>query len=293
MTRDIWVRHIRYGLETLAAYLAYGFFSLLPVVWASNVGGWLLSRIGPSMGVSRVALKNLSRALPEKSVKEHAGILREMWDNLGRVIAEYPHLRRITATRVEIVGLENLNRARGPAGGIFIGGHIGNWEVGSLVAQRQGIKINVVYRKPNNPWIDGLLRHARGGDNIGHVAKGDKGAREMFTRLRAGETLGILMDQKLTEGIAVPFFGLPALTATAAAQFALKFGCPLLPIRIERLPGVRFRVNIMPPLDISATGDRDADVLRILTQINRQLEDWIRACPSDWLWLHKRWADVG
>lgn len=285
-------RTVRYALETLAVYIIYGFFRLLPVAVASNTGGWLLSRIGPRMGVSRTALRNLARALPEKTPQEHAEIIRGMWDNLGRVIAEYPHLRHIAAERVEIVGAERFDLMRSPAGGIFVGGHIGNWEVGSLVAQQHGINVNAVYRKPNNPWVDSLLRHARGGNDIGHIIKGDKGAREMFTRLRAGETLGILMDQKLTEGVAVPFFGHPALTATAAAQFALKFGCPLLPIVIERLPGVRFRVHIAPPLDITATADRDADIMRILTQINAQLEDWIRARPSDWLWLHKRWPDV-
>jgi KDO2-lipid IV(A) lauroyltransferase len=286
------LRAFRYALETIAVYIIYGFFRLLPVVAASNTGGWILSRIGPRMGASRTALRNLAYALPEKSPQEHADILRGMWDNLGRVIAEYPHLRRIASERVEIVGAEHFDLVRSGAGGIFIGGHIGNWEVGGIVAQQRGIKVNVVYRKPNNPWIDGLLRHARGGQDIGHITKGDKGAREMFTRLRAGETLGILMDQKLTEGIAVPFFGRPALTATAAAQFALKFKCPLLPIRIERLPAARFRVHIAPPLRIDGDGDRDADVLRILTQINAQLEDWIRARPSQWLWLHKRWADI-
>ncbi|MDP2205717.1 MAG: lauroyl acyltransferase [Alphaproteobacteria bacterium] len=286
------LRAMRYALETLGVYIIYGFFSLLPVAAASNTGGWLLSRIGPHMGASRTALRHLARALPEKTPQEHDEILRGMWDNLGRVIAEYPHLRRIAADRVEIVGVERFDLVRGGAGGIFIGGHIGNWEVGGLVARRHGIDVNVIYRKPNNPWIDSLLRHARGGNDIGHVIKGDKGAREMFTRLRGGEALGILMDQKLTEGIAVPFFGHPALTATAAAQFALKFNCPLLPIIIERLPDAHFRVHIAPPLDITATSDRDADILRILTQINRQLEDWIRARPSQWLWLHKRWADI-
>jgi KDO2-lipid IV(A) lauroyltransferase len=285
-------RRVRYVIETLAAYLVYGFFSLLPLTAASNTGGWLLSRIGPRMGASRTALRNLARALPEKTPEEHAKIIKGMWDNLGRVIAEYPHLRQIVAERVEIVGAERFDLVRGGAGGIFVGGHIGNWEVGSLVAQQQGIKVNAVYRKPNNPWVDSLLRHARGGDDIGHITKSDKGAREMFTRLRAGETLGILMDQKLTEGVPVPFFGHPAQTATAAAQFALKFGCPLLPIVIERLPGVRFRVHIAAPLDLTTTADRDADILRILTQINAQLEDWIRARPADWLWLHKRWADI-
>jgi len=285
-------RRFRYALETLAAYLVYGFFRVLPVAVASNTGGWILSRIGPHMGISRTARRNLMRAFPDKGEQEREEILRGMWDNLGRVIAEYPHLRKITAERVEVEGGERFSLVCSGGGGIFFGGHIANWEIGGLTARPYGVRINLVYRKPNNPWVDSLLLHARGGAEIGHVTKSDKGAREMFTRLRAGESLGILMDQKLTEGVAVPFFGYPALTATAAAQFALKFNCPLIPTVAERLPGARFRFRVGPPIDLAPTGDRDADILRILTQINAQLEEWIRARPAEWLWLHKRWPDI-
>lgn len=284
-------RRVRYAFETLAVYIIYGFFRILPLDVASDTGGWILSRLGPRMGASRTALRNLELAFPEKTETERAEIMRGMWNNLGRVIAEYPHLRQIGQERVEFAGVENFDLLRGERGGIFFGGHIANWEVGALAGRAQGLKINVVYRKPNNPWIDSLLRHARGGENMGHITKSDKGAREMFMRLRAGETLGILMDQKLSEGVPVPFFGRPALTATAAAQFMLKFECPLVPIVVERLGGARFRIHLFPPLAIEPTGDRDADVLLILNQVNTFLENCIRARPSQWLWLHKRWVD--
>lgn len=285
-------RRIRYVFETLAAYILYGFFRILPLDAASATGGWILLHLGPRMGASRTALRNLELAFPEKTETERTEIMRGMWDNLGRVIAEYPHLRQIARERVEIVGAENFDLLRGERGGIFFGGHIANWEIGALAGRARGLKINVVYRKPNNPWVDSLLRHARGGENMGHITKSDKGAREMFTRLRAGETLGILMDQKLSEGVLVPFFGRPALTATAAAQFMLKFGCPLVPSVVERLDGARFRIHLLPPLEIDPTGDRDADILLVLNQVNAVLETRIRARPAQWLWLHKRWADA-
>jgi Kdo2-lipid IVA lauroyltransferase/acyltransferase len=285
-------QRLRYGLETGAAYLAYGFFRVLPVAAASAAGGWVLSRIGPRMGISRMARRNLQRAFPGKTAQAREEILRGMWDNLGRVIGEYPHLRRIAKERVVIEGGEYFDLLRGGRGGVFISGHIANWEVCGLVALRYGVRLNLVYRKPNNPWIDGLLRYARGGDALGHITKGDKGAREMFVRLRAGESLGILMDQKLSEGMPVPFFGYPALTATAAAQFALKFDCPLIPAVVERLPGARFRVRLGAPLTVSAQEDREAAVRHILAQVNTLLETWIRARPAEWLWLHKRWPDI-
>lgn len=286
-----WKRRLRYALETPLAYMVYGVFAVLPVATASALGGAALSRIGPRMGASRTAHANLQMAFPEKTEAERADIVRGMWDNLGRVIAEYPHLRRMES-RIEIEGIEHFNVIK-QKGGIFFGGHIANWEIYGLMALRKGLRLNLLYRKPNNPWVDNLLRHARGGDSLGHIAKGDKGAREIFTLLRRGEAVAILMDQKLSEGIPVPFFGHDALTATALAQFALKFNCPVVPAVAQRLPGARFRVTFFPPLDISPTDDREADIRRILMEVNRYLEAWIRARPAEWLWLHKRWPKAG
>lgn len=283
-----WKRRLRYALETPLAYLVYGIFALLPVAAASAVGGFVLSRIGPRMGASRTAHANLQLAFPEKTEAERKDIVRGMWDNLGRVIAEYPHLRDME-DRLEIEGIEHFNVIK-EKGGIFFGGHIANWEIYGLMAVRRGLRLSLLYRKPNNPWVDNLLRHARGGDSLGHITKSDKGAREIFTLLRRGESVAILMDQKLTEGIPMPFFGHDALTATALAQFALKFNCPVVPAVAQRLPGARFRITFFPPLDIAPTDDRDADIRRILTEVNRYLETWIRARPAEWLWLHKRWA---
>lgn len=282
-------RRLRYGVETALAYFVYGFFAVLPVAAASATGGFLLARLGPRMGISKTARANLLRAFPDKPEKEREDILRGMWDNLGRVIAEYPHLRRIAA-RCEVEGIEHFEAMR--AGGIFFSGHIANWEIYGLLALRHGMRVNLLYRKPNNPWVDGLLRHARGGADVGHITKSDKGAREIFSALRRGEAVAMLMDQKLTEGVPVPFFGTPAQTASAIAQFALKFGCPVVPAAAERLPGARFRVRLYPPIDTSSTGDSNADTQRILTAVNEQLEAWIRAQPAAWLWLHKRWPDV-
>lgn len=289
-------QRLKYAFETVLAFVFYGLFRIMPVAVASAMGGFIMSRIGPRMGASRTARRNLVRAFPEKSDAEREDIVRGMWDNLGRVVAEYPHLRGI-ASRIEIENEEIFDLLRPRVSGgdrrpaIFFGGHLGNWEVGSIFASLRGIKIHVVYRKPNNPGVERLLRYARGGHAVGHIAKGVQGAREMLNVLRAGDALGILMDQKLTEGIPVPFFGHPAMTATAIAQFAFKFKCPVIPIQVQRLPGARFRLRLHPPMAIPQSGDRDADTLQMLTDINGYLETWIRARPAEWLWLHRRWPE--
>lgn len=282
-------RRIRYALETAGTYLVYGFFRLLPLAWASSLGGGLLARIGPRMGVSRVAVRNLDLSFPEKNHAEKEEIVAGMWNNLGRVIAEYPHLGTLEKN-IEVLGGENIEAAR-KAGKpmIIFGGHIGNWEVLSLATSRLGIDTHIVYRKPNNTGVDGLLRHARSVGAVGQIEKGIDGARQIMTVLRRNGAILMLTDQNNTGGMAIDFFGRPAMTSPAVAYFALRFDCPLFPARVERLEKGRLRVTILPALIVEPTGDRHADAEKILGDMNGLLEGWIRERPSQWLWLHRRW----
>lgn len=258
---------------------------------ASAIGAAVMGAVGPRMGVTRVAQKNLDLAFPEKSATEKEQIIRQMWQNLGRVIAEYPHLDRIWKN-VELVGKEYLQEARDSGdAAIFWSAHLGNWEIAPMAARKHGIDVQLVYRKPNNPGVDGLLRHARSKTGaVGHIAKGAAGAREIFSCLRKKGAVGILIDQKLSEGVAIPFFGQDALTTTAVAQFALRLGCRLYPTRVERLDKTSLRVTIYPQTPVPSSGAAEADLHALMEAMNSQLEDWIRARPQDWLWIHKRWG---
>jgi KDO2-lipid IV(A) lauroyltransferase len=102
----------------------------------------------------------------------------------------------------------------------------------------------------------------------------------------------LLFDQKMNNGIPVPFFGIEAMTAMAPAQLALRFGCPLMAVRTERTGPGRFRITAQGPLTPPETGDRQEDAARLTAELNRILEGWIRAKPEDWLWLHRRWPDA-
>jgi len=285
-------RIIRYVFETIFAYILYGFFWVLPMAWASNLGGFIMRNIGPHLGASRKTLQNISKAYPKETYSHHKNILVGMWDNIGRVIGEFPHIRGVKkGENIEIVGEENIKsfqNGKNPA--IFIGGHIGNWEVQTKALSFLGINPLFVYRKPNNPWVDSLLHYAREKTQDDMVAKGHEGARELVSALKKGRPLGMLIDQKLNEGLSIPFFGRPAMTAPAAAKFALKFDCPLMPIRVERIKGSQFRVTFYPPLKINKTKDGKKDIEETLKTINQTLEDWIRERPEQWLWLHKRWS---
>ncbi len=138
--------------------------------------------------------------------------------------------------------------------------------------------------------MEGLFRHRRPGDGE-LIAKGPQGARRLLSLLKDGGHLGILVDQKMNDGIAAPFFGRDAMTAPALAQFALKFQCPVVPVQAVRMDGAHFRVIHHPPLEITPTGDTRADAAAIMERVNEMLESWIREHPEQWLWVHNRWPD--
>ena len=287
-------KKFRYAAEAVLAYVIYGILRVMPVEAASAFGGGVLGRIGPRMGLSRVAMKNLDLAFPEKTAEEKNKIVKGMWENLGRVLAEYPHLRRMPG-HIEIVGKEHVEAARSSGKpSVFFAGHLANWEINGICSQANGLPLFLVYRKPNNPYVDKLLRQARAmGAGGGYIEKGAAGARAIRSVFKNNGVIAMLVDQKLNEGMAVPFFGHDAMTAPAIAHFALKFGMPVYPSRVERLKGARFRVTVHPPLSFQPTGDQEHDTREILTAMNHYLEEWIRARPEQWLWIHRRWPESG
>ena len=291
----VW-RDLSYRLQAWGAKLALALFGALPIDRASALGGWLGRVIGPRTGISRVAARNLRLAFPAMPDVEVAAVIRGMWDNLGRVAAEYPHLGEIDVYadggRVEVIGAHYVDRLRDDGiGGIFFAAHLGNWEIPSMGGSQNGVLLTHIYRAANNPYVEPIIQRLRAPVGGTHHPKGSSGARELVRSLSRGEHLAMLVDQKLNDGIAVPFFGRDAMTAPALAQLALKYRCPVVPARLERLGGARFRLTFLPPMELPDTGDRAADVFETMRRVNAIFEDWIRARPEQWLWLHRRWPD--
>ena len=291
-------KYVRYPIEAALAWVSFGFFRLMPATMASALGGWLGRTIGPRVGVSRRAMRNIDFAMPGTPEDEKARIILGMWDNLGRVFAEYPHLERLTGkrgkSRVEIVGLENaacISDAAG--GGIMFSGHFANWEIFALSLEAAGVPYAQVYRAANNPFVDRMILRARRLRDDRIIPKGKSGARKSVEILKRGGRIGMLVDQKLNDGISVPFFGREAMTPPAIAQLALRFDRPVVPTWLERIEGSRFRLTVYPPIEPPRTGDRHADIHGIMVRINSFLEERIRARPELWLWVHRRWPEPG
>jgi len=285
------IRRIVQGLEAGLVRLFILLFRLMPLPMASAMGGAIARTLGPLLPVHRVGMRNLALAIPELPAQERRRILRGMWDNLGRVAAEFPHLPGTALTgRTEYHGREHLPPADKPV--LYFSGHLGNWELSYTIAYDVGRPLALVYRAANNPVADAFICRMRASHCTDMLPKGHRGAAKMARALKQGLSLAMLVDQKMNDGIPVPFFGRPAMTAPAIAQFALRYDMPIYPARVVRKPGCRFEAIVYPPLVIERSGDDEKDALAVMTKINALLESWIREHPEQWFWVHKRWPAV-
>ena len=292
-------QRLRFGAEAAGFFTLIGLFRLMGLELASAVGGFLGRNLFYRTNVSTRARNNLRTAYPEMNDGGIEAILVEMWDNLGRTVAEYAHLEKLSMLgpdpRIETVNMHLTDEARATGKGVlFVSGHFANWELMPFVAAQYGIEGGEVYRPLNNPAIDRwMVRQRMTYGPKDQIAKGAQGTRRIFTLLRGGKAILLLVDQKTNEGVPAPFFGRDAMTTPAPAALALKLGALVLPASLERLRGSRFRMTVHPALEFAATGDSERDTLALTIRINEKIEELVRRRPSQWLWIHRRWPKPG
>lgn len=272
-----------------------GLLRLLGVEQASAFGGWLLRSLGPRTGTHRTVIRNLRIAFPDMTPDAREALARAAWEQTGRTFAETPLLHHITPAsgRVEVVGEERLQAIRESGRPVvFVSGHLACFEVMPAVILAAGIPCQITYRAANNPYVDAQIRQARARYGVTLFApKGGDGARELLAGLARGDSVALMNDQKFSEGPEVEFFGQPVNAAPGPSRLALKFGTVLQPMSVTRLPGVRFRVTVHDPIEITPTGDRQADIARGVQAVTRFVEERVREHPVDWFWVHRRWPD--
>lgn len=285
-----------YAVQYALARSLLSVFRLVGVDRASAIAGRFMKAVGPLIpSINRRGDANLRLIFPEWDEERRKQVLRGVWENLGRMAAEFAHLDKFDPGdpngRLEFVGAENFVSAGfGDKPVVFVSGHFANWEIMTVVLQFTGLKYGLVYRAANNPLVDELIIKKRGKSMSRlQVPKGNRGGRALIDMMRAGSSLAMLVDQKLNEGITVPFLGRPAKTPTAAARLALRFAVPVVPASIERLDGARFRVTIQEPIRFAPTGDFSADIIALTTLINDRIGAVIMERPEQWLWFHRRW----
>lgn len=293
-----WHRRLRawalHPAQAAATWAILGLLRALPTSWAATIGAALARCVGPRLTAHRTMTRNLAAALPEVSAAVRARIADGVWDNLGRNAGEWASVGRYLTPpgdqRLDIVGGAALRAAVAQGRGVLaFSAHMANWEMAPVAFARLGAPLAAVYRPSSNPWLDRSIIHWRRAYCGAQIPKGRGGARRILALVKGGGTLGFLIDQKLNEGAPIRFFGRAAMTATAMAELALRFQLPLLPVRVERLPRSRFRITFHPPLSLPDSGNRNADVLTLMTTVNELLEAWIRERPEQWFWVHQRW----
>ena len=277
----------------------FGFLRLLGPDRSSDLGGWLLRTASPLIPVNRVALANIRATFPEMRDDEVKRIARGAWENLGRVAAEYAHLKDIfdydyhnpdRPSRVEVAGIEHFIALKDDdRPGLIFSAHLANWELPAICAATYDLETTAVFRAPNDPAIAAIVHEIRSGAMGGLAAAKQGAAFAMQGVLENGGHLGMLIDQHFTRGVVVPFLGRPALTNPILGKFARRFECPVHGVRVIRLPNRRFRIELTPPLDLPRDAAGEIDVRGAMAMMTAVVEGWVREYPEQWLWMHRRW----
>ena len=244
----------------------------------------------------QVGMRNLAMVFPEKSEAERARILRGVFASLGRQLAELCQFPKYTPENIDEVvtyeGLENYERAYARRKGVlFLTAHFGGWELSAFAHSLHGHWLHIVMRPMDNEYLDQLLQNYRTMHGNKTVAKDDF-VRGLLAAMKAGETVGILMDTNMTppQGIFVDFFGIPACTASGLARIALRTDAAVVPGFTIWDPALRkYRLRFDPALELIRSGDLEADIAANTQLFTRVIENYVRKYPDQWLWVHRRW----
>jgi KDO2-lipid IV(A) lauroyltransferase len=284
-------------MEFAVVWLFVHAVRLLPRRAARAVGAGIAAAAFGALGrLRRVGLRNLELGYPEKMASEREAILRVVYRNLGHQLAEFCKMPGYTAESasrfIRYEGLENFVRARDRGKGVLVlTGHLGAWELSSYYHSLMGMPMGMVIRRLDNPLVDEFVNQIRclHGNRVIH--KNDF-ARGLIASMRAGETVGILMDTNMTppQGVFVPFFGVPACTASGMARIAAKTGAAVVPgFLLWEEREQRYVLNFGEELRVVHTGDSEQDALENTATFTAAIEAYVRRYPEQWLWMHRRW----
>ena len=279
-------RYLTDPIEGLAVAIICVLLWLLPLPAARFLGKSLGTLIYFfAWNRNKIALKNMSLGLPDKTKKERKIILKKMWQHFGMLFAESAHgdevLKKSRRINMELIR-EDMKTGKG---GFICTAHFGGWEFDVARLVGPDFHMNPVYRKANNPWLNRLLFERRKGIKI---PKGAAGARMMLETLNKGDYIAILCDQKLREGIEVPFFGKPAMTASAMASLAIKKGASILMVKGIRGSDNIYTFSLDRKIDLPTNLPYQEAVQAIMTEVNNIYWSWIKQNPEQYLWIHRR-----
>ena len=282
---------IKYFFQFLIVIFVFFIFKLLGLKISSFIGGKIFQFIGPFFRSKKIIHLNIKRAFPDLEQKEINKITSNMWNNYGRVFAEYMFIKKFRNNQLNnniiIEGKEILNDLKEKnIKAIFISGHFSNFELMAMQIEKIGIKIATIYRPLNNIFLNFIMENIR----TKHICKkqikkGIGGLKDLLKLNKEGYSTALMIDQRVSQGSKLDFFNEKAFTTTIPAQLVKKFNIPVVPIFIERFDGIKFKMKVQKPIYFPD----DSSIDDITVKLNKILEKMILDSPNYWIWSHNRW----
>ena len=285
------MKKIKYFFEFIIIGIFFLIFKFLGLKISSFFGGILGNIFGPLFRSKKLIQSNILKALPNSNEIQIKNIIHKMWNNYGRILSEYMFIKKFREKKfsknIIIEGqdiLEKIKYEKKPV--IFISGHFNNFELMAMQIEMSGIDLATIYRPLNNIFINVIMEKIRKKYICkNQIKKGMQGMRELLSMFKNGTSVALMIDQRVSEGIKSNFFGTKAYTTTIPAQFVKKFNCKIVPIYIERVLGINFKINVEKPIEYQ----KDESLEKITQDLNLRLEKMILKNPSQWIWSHNRW----
>ena len=279
---------IKYFIQFLIISILFFLFKVLGLKLSSRFSKNLFSLLGPFFRSKKIINENILKAFPNLKKNEINKISKTMWENYGRILSEYIFLNEFRLKdKVEIKGQEILDRIKKDNERvIFVSGHFNNFELMAMHIEKSGIDLAAIYRPLNNKFLNYFMEKIRKKHICkNQIKKGYAGTRQLLSLFKKGCSIALMIDQRVSEGIKSRLFNHDAFTTTIPAQFVKKFECKVVPIYIERVDDIKFRLTVNTPINFSKNEEIDTITLKL----NSLLEKMILKNPGQWIWSHNRW----
>ena len=285
------MKYIKYFIQFLFIIFTFIIFKILGPNLSSNLGGKIFQLIGPFFRSKQLIHSNIKKGIPNIDSENLKKITRLMWNNYGRLFAEYVFIKDFRygqlAEKINIEGYEILDQIKkSNKQVIFVSGHFSNFELMAMSLEKTGIKLSTIYRPLNNIFLNGIMEGIRRKYICKYqIKKGIGGLKKLINLKKKNFSTALMIDQRLSEGILSDFFNQKALTTTMPAQLVKKFDIPVIPVHIERIKNLNFKISIKEPINFS----KEETIENITLKLNQILETMILKNPEQWIWSHNRW----
>ena len=285
------MKYVKYFLQFVLVITSFIIFKILGPNLSSNISGKIFQFVGPFFRSKKIIHSNIKRGISDINSKDLKKITKLMWNNYGRLFAEYMFIKDFRygklSQKIQIHGNEIIDEiVKSNKQVVFISGHFSNFELMAMTLERAGIQLSAIYRPLNNIFLNGIMERIREKYICkNQIKKGIGGLKKLISLKKKNYSTALMIDQRVSEGILCNFFNQNALTTTIPAQLVKKFNIAIVPVYIERISNLNFKIYIEDPINFS----KEKSIEDITFKLNKILEKMILKRPDQWIWSHNRW----